>query len=51
MGMYTAYRYVDTRVVDVYISRLRSKLEQDSSAPNLILTIREEGYKFQNVKN
>jgi OmpR family response regulator RpaB len=47
----TAYRYVDTRVVDVYISRLRSKLGQDSSAPNLILTIRGEGYKFQNVKN
>lgn len=47
----TAYRYVDTRVVDVYISRLRSKLGQDSSVPNLILTIRGEGYKFQNVKN
>ena len=47
----TSYRYVDTRVVDVYISRLRSKLEQDSSTPNLILTIRGEGYMFQNVKN
>jgi len=48
---YTSYRYIDTRVVDVYIHRLRSKLEQDLSAPNLILTIRGKGYMFQIVGN
>ena len=42
----TAYRYVDTRVVDVYISRLRSKLGQDSSAPNFNINYTGEGYKF-----
>lgn len=48
---YTSYRYIDTRVVDVYVSRLRSKLEQDSSTPNLILTIRGKGYMFQTVES
>ena len=46
---YTSYRYIDTRVVDVYVHRLRSKLEQDLSIPNLILTIRGKGYMFQIV--
>ena len=44
---YTSYRYIDTRVVDVYIHRLRSKLEQDLGTPNLILTIRGKGYMFK----
>lgn len=35
---YTPERHVDTRVVDVHISRLRSKLEEDPSNPDLILT-------------
>ena len=48
---YTSYRYIDTRVVDVYVHRLRSKLEQDLSAPNLILTIRGKGYMFQIVES
>ena len=40
-------QYNDTRVVDVHISRLRSKLEKDSSEPELILTARGTGYMFQ----
>ena len=46
---YTSYRYIDTRVVDVYVHRLRSKLEQNLSTPNLIVTIRGKGYMFQIV--
>jgi two-component system, OmpR family, response regulator RpaB len=42
-------RSIDTRVVDVHISRLRSKLENDPSNPDLILTARGIGYLFQNV--
>ncbi|MEM0951961.1 MAG: response regulator transcription factor [Cyanobacteria bacterium P01_H01_bin.74] len=38
---------IDTRVVDVHISRLRSKLETDISNPELILTARGIGYMFQ----
>lgn len=45
---YTPQRYVDTRVVDVHISRLRAKLEEDPSNPDYILTARGTGYMFQN---
>ena len=48
---YTPERYVDTRVVDVHISRLRSKLEDDPSNPDLIITARGTGYMFQNYQN
>ena len=44
---YIPERYVDTRVVDVYISRLRAKLEDDPHNPDLILTARGTGYMFQ----
>ncbi|MGE0201370.1 MAG: response regulator transcription factor RpaB [Candidatus Melainabacteria bacterium] len=40
---------IDTRVVDVHISRLRSKLESDVSNPELILTARGIGYMFQKI--
>ena len=45
---YVPERYVDTRIVDVHISRLRCKIEKDARNPNLILTIRGVGYMFQN---
>jgi OmpR family response regulator RpaB len=48
---YTPERYLDTRVVDVHISRLRSKLEEDPSKPDLILTARGTGYMFQKIVN
>ena len=44
---YTPERYVDSRIVDVHISRLRSKLEEDPSNPDLIQTARGVGYMFQ----
>ena len=46
---YTPERYEDTRVVDVHISRLRAKLEDDQSNPELILTARGTGYLFQRI--
>ena len=46
---YTPEKHVDTRVVDVHISRLRSKLEEDPSNPDLILTARGIGYMFQKI--
>ena len=45
---YRVNQYSDTRVVDVHISRLRSKLEKDPNDPELILTARGTGYMFQN---
>ena len=46
---YTPERHVDTRVVDVHISRLRSKLEDDPANPELILTARGTGYLSQRI--
>ena len=43
---FTPERDIDTRVVDVHISRLRSKLEEFPSNPDLILTVRGLGYRF-----
>jgi OmpR family response regulator RpaB len=37
-------------VVDVHISRLRAKLEQDPENPELILTARGQGYMFQRIQ-
>lgn len=48
---YTPERYLDTRVVDVHISRLRSKLEEDPSNPDLIITARGTGYMFRSYQN
>jgi OmpR family response regulator RpaB len=46
---YKPERHVDTRVVDVHVSRLRSKLEDDPNNPDLILTARGIGYLFQKI--
>ena len=44
---YTPERSIDTRIVDVHISRLRSKIEKKPKNPDLILTVRGKGYMFQ----
>ena len=46
---YTTTQYVDHRVVDVHISRLRAKLEDDPSHSALIRTVRVTGYVFQQI--
>jgi DNA-binding response OmpR family regulator len=35
-----------TRTVDVHVASLRRKIERDPSAPELILTVSNAGYKF-----
>jgi DNA-binding response OmpR family regulator len=37
----------DERLVDVHIGRLRQKIEDDSSAPQRLVTVRGLGYKLQ----
>jgi len=46
---YTPERDIDTRIVDVHISRLRSKLEKNPKNPDFILTARGIGYVFQTL--
>ena len=46
---YPPRRAADLRVVDVYVARLRGKLEPDPRNPELILTVRGTGYASQRV--
>ena len=46
---YKPERASDSRVVDVHISRLRGKLEDDPINPELIITARGQGYMFQRL--
>lgn len=39
--------YGDTRIVDVHISNLREKMEDNSAKPEYIKTVRGVGYKFR----
>ncbi len=40
----------DTRIVDVHVSHLREKIEQDTKKPLFIKTVRGIGYKFEEQK-
>lgn len=46
---YPPRRAADLRVVDVYVARLRSKLEPDPRNPELIITVRGTGYTSQRL--
>ena len=37
----------DTKTLDVHIKRLRAKVEVEPSRPQLLVTVRGLGYKFE----
>jgi len=41
--------YVEPRTVDVHVRRLRMRIERDDASPELILTVRGVGYKFNDA--
>ena len=41
--------YVDSNTLTVYIRRLRTKIEDDPSAPKKIITVRRMGYKWNSA--
>jgi len=38
--------FVEPRTVDVHVRRLRRHIERDDANPELILTVRSVGYRF-----
>jgi DNA-binding response OmpR family regulator len=47
--VWTADIHVTERSVDTVIKRLRQKIEDDTSEPQLILTVWGTGYKFRDA--
>jgi two-component system response regulator RegX3 len=39
----------DTKTLDVHIKRLRAKIEKMPSEPQLVVTIRGLGYKYEKI--
>ncbi|MEM1366550.1 MAG: response regulator [Cyanobacteria bacterium P01_H01_bin.15] len=48
---YVPQRHQDLRIVDVYVSRLRSKIETDPKHPEFIITERGTGYLFRRLNS
>ena len=46
-GIWGSGRSVTSRSVDVYIARLRRKIEEDPSHPTYLQSVRDEGYVFR----
>jgi two-component system response regulator MtrA len=50
LGEVWGYRHsTDTRLVNVHVQRLRSKIEHDPEHPEIVLTVRGVGYKAGNL--
>ena len=46
LGEVWGYRHsTDTRLVNVHVQRLRSKVEHDPEHPQIVMTVRGVGYK------
>jgi two-component system response regulator RegX3 len=44
---YANVDFLETRTVDIHIAKLRRKIEGDSSRPELLVTVRGEGYQLK----
>ncbi len=42
---------VSTRTIDMHVARLREKLRDNSSEPQVLLTVRGKGYMFANIEH
>ena len=39
----------DTKTLDVHVKRLRAKIEKEPAEPQLVVTIRGLGYKYEKI--
>ena len=44
---YTNVDYLETRTVDIHVAKLRRKIERDPGQPQLLVTVRGEGYQLK----
>lgn len=44
---YANVNFLETRTVDIHIAKLRRKIESDASRPELLVTVRGEGYQMK----
>jgi two-component system phosphate regulon response regulator PhoB len=44
-------RFVTPRSVDVYVRRIREKIEKDAEDPQYLVTVRGAGYRFELPKS
>ncbi|MFQ5930367.1 MAG: helix-turn-helix domain-containing protein, partial [Acidobacteriota bacterium] len=44
---YANVDYLETRTVDIHMAKLRRKIERDPSQPQLLVTVRGEGYQLK----
>ena len=44
---YSNVEYIETRTVDIHVTKLRRKIEPDPSRPQLLITVRGEGYQLK----
>ncbi|WP_314209311.1 winged helix-turn-helix domain-containing protein, partial [Vagococcus salmoninarum] len=49
-GVWQEELYNNSRTVDIHVSHLRDKIEDDPKNPNYLITIRGFVYKFQEPK-
>ena len=47
---YANVDFVETRTVDIHIAKLRRKIEKDSAQPELLITVRGEGYQLKGAE-
>jgi two-component system response regulator RegX3 len=47
---YTNVDFIETRTIDIHIAKLRRKIQEDPAQPNLLVTIRGEGYLLRTVE-
>lgn len=44
---YSNVEFIETRTVDIHVTKLRRKIEKDPSCPVLLVTVRGEGYQLK----